>query len=240
MPIHEVIKEIGETCGECIVKHCGDEKKAFIGRLDPMARGLFIILTGAELSLQSKYLTTKKTYQFSFVVGLQTDSDDVLGLLIDKSSETLSIEHLIENIESFPTSYEQKYHRYSSFQPKKKFTDGKRYPLWWWTANKLDCEEEPTKPVEMFSKRIISVDHIDGATLKANILTNLSKLNPEHKFRTSEIIKMWEDEPMFDTIVVTCEFEVSSGFYIRQFVQDLSNSIKHPLMVTDINRLSIE
>ncbi len=46
-------------------------------------------------------------------------------------------------------------------------------------------------------------------------------------------------DPLSDYTELTCTVTVSSGFYIRQFVQDLSDKFNVKLIVSDINRLDI-
>jgi tRNA U55 pseudouridine synthase TruB len=38
---------------------------------------------------------------------------------------------------------------------------------------------------------------------------------------------------------ITCIFSVSSGFYIRQFVKDMSDKLNVKMIVTDIERIEI-
>jgi tRNA U55 pseudouridine synthase TruB len=75
--------------------------------------------------------------------------------------------------------------------------------------------------------------------MKEEFLYKLSLLKTD-KFRKGEIIKQWE-EYEFDKSynVFYCTLSVSSGFYIRQFVKDMSDKLGVKMLVTDIERTEI-
>lgn len=75
-----VYKEVGETPLEAISKIKTTEKLSYIGRLDPLADGLMLVLVGEENKNREAYLDLPKTYRFEFVSGFKTDTYDVLGL----------------------------------------------------------------------------------------------------------------------------------------------------------------
>ena len=41
------------------------------------------------------------------------------------------------------------------------------------------------------------------------------------------------------SIALVFEFAVSSGFYIRQFVKDMSDKLRVKILVTDIERIDV-
>ena len=54
---------------------------AYAGRLDPMASGKLLILIGDECKVQEKYHSLDKEYHVEVLLGVSSDSGDVLGLL---------------------------------------------------------------------------------------------------------------------------------------------------------------
>src|SRR5688572_29193656 len=72
--------------------HFGSEKIGFAGRLDPMAEGVLLLLVGDANFEREAYLNLDKTYQFTALLGLETDSYDLLGLL---TSSTLPANPII-------------------------------------------------------------------------------------------------------------------------------------------------
>eukprot|EP01117_Protostelium_nocturnum_P016365 TRINITY_DN6469_c0_g1_i1.p1 TRINITY_DN6469_c0_g1~~TRINITY_DN6469_c0_g1_i1.p1 ORF type:complete len:349 (-),score=136.62 TRINITY_DN6469_c0_g1_i1:211-1119(-) len=53
---------------------------SFAGRLDPMARGLMIVLKGDAMKRQKEVETVSKVYQFQMLMGFSTDTFDILGM----------------------------------------------------------------------------------------------------------------------------------------------------------------
>ena len=57
------------------------KKSCYCGRLDPMARGEMLFLENMECKSMDNYLGSDKIYEFEIILGLSTDTDDILGLL---------------------------------------------------------------------------------------------------------------------------------------------------------------
>jgi tRNA pseudouridine(55) synthase len=232
-------KPIGTTCGELIKKYSNKEI-AYCGRLDPMAHGLITILTDKDLSLMDEYMKKNKVYKFKFIIGPNTDTDDILGIfVIDEKSTDINLKDVIDYINSFPNEYKQKYHVFSSYKPKKKNSEGKRKSLWWWTANGYEIEDIPERRVKIYKKKITKIETRKGEEMQKEFLSKLEMLK-EDKFRKGETIQQWKNYNFNNTYQeFTCEFAVSSGFYIRQFVKDMSDKLKVKILVTDIERLEV-
>ena len=75
---------------------------------------------------------------------------------------------------------------------------------------------------------------------KEDIITNISKIKSKHDFRQDEIIEQWKNFNFDEELIsVKIKILVTSGFYIRQFVNDISEKINFPLLTFDINRTKI-
>jgi tRNA pseudouridine(55) synthase len=242
-----VYKQIGITCGEVVEKYRQEHKCdriAFSGRLDPMAQGHLLIVYNDEVSNIEKYHKLDKIYQFKFVIGLATDSTDVLGLFINESyNDFIDVEKLKEKILSYrKTIIQQKYHKFSSFIPSKNKFDGKRKPLWWWsTVKPSENIDIPSKPINIYDIEINNIENKKYDELLKELIHNINIINKDNNFRQKEIIEQWENFKNIykENLQFTCTIKVSSGFYVRQFVQDLSDYFNVKMMVTDINRIKI-
>lgn len=53
----------------------------YVGRLDPLAEGVLIVLEGEEINYKQVFLDLDKTYEFEVVLGIVTDSFDQLGII---------------------------------------------------------------------------------------------------------------------------------------------------------------
>jgi tRNA U55 pseudouridine synthase TruB len=114
----------GETMDEFITRikiKYNIIKMGYTARLDPMAKGLVPLVIENECSNIKNYFGTNKYYQVKIILGLQTDSDDPLGIIINKEKITESNYMLIKKfIISYldlinNTTFEQKYHYFYSF-----------------------------------------------------------------------------------------------------------------------------
>ena len=239
MPVITDYKPIGITCGDFIKKY-KDENIAYVGRLDPMAHGLITILTGKDVKNMEEYQKKAKIYKFKFIMGMNTDTDDILGIhTINNKEDQTTLETVIEYINSFPNQYNQKYHSFSSFKIAKRNDKGKRKPLWWWTVNNYHIEEIPEKKVKIYEKKISKIELRDGENIRAEFLAKISKIE-DNKFRKEETILQWKEMDFgYKYNEITAIFSVSSGFYIRQFVRDMSDRLNVKMIVTDIERIEI-
>ena len=120
---------------DLIEKKLLSRKSCYIGRLDPMARGNMLFLENKDCSLMNTFIGTRKSYEFEIIIGLSTDTDDILGILDNKdlNYNTESILSKIDmEIKNSITIINQKFHRYSSYMLRK---GDKRLPLWQWNNN---------------------------------------------------------------------------------------------------------
>jgi|APSaa5957512535_1039671.scaffolds.fasta_scaffold25209_2 tRNA pseudouridine(55) synthase len=238
------IKPPGCTINQYIEKFKQEndiKKLCFCGRLDPMARGKLLLLTNNECKYMNLYLNNPKTYEFEIVFGIQTDTDDPLGILesidiINPNSTPLLLsniyEKLIQQINHYNcTNFNQKFHHYSS----KKI---KGLPLWYYKKNNI-AVERPEHSVEISSISINQLVQYDFTDWKNNIIEQINSIDKTKDFNQTIIIKQWENLNLHNIYTLPISIHVSSGFYIRQFVRDLSDIIQYPLMAYDINRTNI-
>lgn len=82
-------KEVGQTplqCSEIFRSTRTDlanVSMSYAGRLDPMASGKLLILLGDECKNQTSYHGLDKEYQFEVLLGVTSDTADVLGRLTE-------------------------------------------------------------------------------------------------------------------------------------------------------------
>lgn len=218
----EYYKPIGKTTVEVIKKIKEKEKLdkiTFTGRLDPMAHGKILVYHDVK---QLKHNQNKK-YQFEIIIGIQTDSDDCLGM-IENIDLNLTKEKVIEKLNTIKMNeFEQRYHNFSSkiFNKNKSFFKG--------NINNY------THKVSIYDLKIIEEKKYDSKFLIEQIINDIKKINPKYNFRQNEIINQWsalDKIKVLNSLLI--EIDVSSGFYIRQFVRDLNLTC----FAYNINRIS--
>lgn len=239
--LHLLYKSQGETPNQAVSRfkranpEYFDIPMTYAGRLDPLAEGLLLVLSGGKIQEKEAYLELKKTYIFEILWGFSTDTLDVLGMV---SSKEISVPTSIEVkkvLEKSIGKFEQKYPAYSS-----KPING--LPLLEWArSGKLHEIEIPSHEVEVFDS-----GHISRRTILGNDLLNNVKLKIKSvigDFRQKEILNKWvellvnnmDKEFTIDQVSITA----SSGFYVRQFVSDLADSFDVMATTFNIKRTQI-
>lgn len=203
-----------------------NEKLGYAGRLDPMAEGLMLVLVGEENKKRKEYEALSKTYEFSVLFGVATDTYDVMGKIVssgDSGQARMTIEEKIRHIlPQYIGKKKQPYPPYSSRTVKGK-------PLYYWAREgKLGEIVIPTKEIEIFDLQYKGNDSIDNKKLCETIVARIE--NVQGDFRQKEILEGWKEFLTTPSTFPLLHFSVScsSGTYVRslanQFGKDLGGS----------------
>lgn len=231
MGIHVLYKPIGKTPLE-MLDFIKAKKKSYAGRLDPMAHGLLLVLTNEHCLSQNSFHNFDKTYIFELVIGLSTDTYDILGKLVPIKSTGLLNNNISDSLKTMEGPMYQKYPLYSSIR-----INGK--PLWYWAKNdKLDNIEIPGKIVTIYKLECIDSDFINAKSLKKIILDKLILLGDrENKFREKEILNQWKNYNFKNNYKrFKIKAHVSCGTYIRELSQEICKKQKNSGICLDIYR----
>lgn len=247
MAIIVLYKKIGETPKEMIQNYIKNynqhndhqiKKGCVVGKLDPMASGVSICLFDNQCKNMQQYLDKSKVYEFKIIFGLSTDTDDTLGIVTDTYNvQNINIEKIIKELDEFIGIYKQKYHKYSSICIKNK--NHERNPLWKWTKeNRLDEIDIPSKTVNVNKLQLLELKSYNFNILKKIIINNITKVKGD--FRQDEIIKTWKNTSHIENVFIgKFKIECSSGFYVRQLVNELCKKIGLLGTTYNINRTKI-
>lgn len=244
-----VNKPIGWTSNQLIdyIKNNFNEFKnskiSYAGRLDPMAHGLMILLIDDECKRQNEFICKKKIYKSQILLGITTDTYDILGIPILYENNINYDSQKIKNvIKSFIGNYNQYYQNYSSICVKSYITN-ERKPLWKWSKeNRLNEIIIPKKLVNIYN---ISIDDINIITSKEllDIVLNKIALLTQGNFRKELIIDKWKNLLLNNNkfwYIVNMESYVSSGTYIRTLSYDIGTKLNTYALALDINRIKID
>jgi len=242
--VHLIYKNKGETplfAMEEYRKEKGIPKEislTYAGRLDPMAKGLLLILSGDEVFNKEKYTNLKKIYKFHILFGVSTDTGDILGKVKNSPQvrpvEKIQNTNMQEVLKSFIGKQEQQYPMYSS-----KTVNG--IPLWQYARDGLHLEEIPKHEIEIFDLQLEVLEIKKGKEILNDVENRIQKLSGD--FRQEEIIHSWKEnlknsiEEEF--IVVTCVTEVSSGTYIRVLSESVGDKLNVPALAYSIERIQV-
>lgn len=219
----------------------------YAGRLDPLADGLLVVLTGEECKQKEKYLELDKEYVCEVLLGAETDTYDVLGLVprslgeVGKESRknvgyffgTDEISHVLK---TFLGKHIQTYPPYSS-----KPVGGK--PLFAHAREGTLGEiEMPTKEVEIYDIELVSTREITREKLLAEVLAKIATVTGD--FRQQEIIESWktalgEEGTQEKYTLATIRAEVSSGTYMRSTAHELGKKLGMSALAFSITRTKV-
>ena len=183
-------KAVGQTPLQCMEAWRTESGVAanipltYAGRLDPMASGALLVLIGEECKNKDAYLALDKTYEFSVLFGIGSDTNDVLGRLHTTIPGTRSCLapsprvtlgegvdlrlQLLEICENLVGDIELSYPHFSS-----KTVHGK--PLHMWTLEgRLGEIEIPTRVSTIYS---LTADRIESSTRQDLALAARAKVD---------------------------------------------------------------
>lgn len=238
-------KNVGETPLELIDRlraerpELQDETLSYAGRLDPMAEGHMLILVGEEENKNREaYMGFDKEYVVTFLIGVATDTGDVLGMIQDTSVQTLSVQALTEIISSCTNITSQTYPWFSS-----KTVHGKKL-FEHFKAGNPDKITRPTRDVCIYASEVLAYTDTHAVEdIQRYIVQSIQRVHGD--FRQVEILDGWEQ--YFATLKKSCgdsqctmttvdvRLHVSSGTYIRA----LTEVFPIPTVLLKLNRTNI-
>mgnify|MGYP001201409336 CR=1 FL=1 len=228
----------GTQIADFYKKKLNKKKVTLCGKLDIMAQGLLLLLFDDDCKKMKQNLSHDKIYKFRILWGIQTDTDDPLGI-IQNTYPINSIDNSFINnhLSSFIGTYQQKFHIYSAITASN--SSGERHKLWKWA--KLQRLEEiniPSKAVSVKYIKLLNTSNVSLQYVKNSILNKIENIKGDYRQET--IKKQWLDFNKNNNFYIT-DFEayVSTGFYIRQFVRDFSNKTGICGLAFSIDRTSI-
>ncbi len=196
------------------------KKMAYAGRLDPMAEGVVLIITGEELKNFHDHLKHDKEYIGEILFGFSSDTYDVLGL-VERSDKKINREEVRKKLEDSQGDFKFKLPPFSGYK-----LDGK--PLFKWALEgRLDEVDIPTKTAQLKNISVSEIYEISLSGLKAKITDKLSRVIGD--FRQEEIKSRWKrvlNECSKESFIIAkIKINCSSGFYVRSLADMAGKSL---------------
>jgi tRNA U55 pseudouridine synthase TruB len=196
-------------------------------------------------------MTNAKTYRFKLVIGAETHSNDLFGRIewVGKNEDDDVIVGSAESVEfelvQFAKDYRaQRTPAVSSYFMRDQ-VDGERKPMWKaFNSGNLRDEHVKMRPVEIFNANILGKSWISGAQLYES-MKRFSRLLSEKTREDLNVENLLSEFPQTiqarqQFLSLDCEFEVSSGFFVRQFCYDFSTRrFNIPAFAMEITRTRI-
>jgi tRNA pseudouridine55 synthase len=208
------------------------ETLSYAGRLDPLAEGLMLVLIGDANKEREKYLGLDKTYVAEILFGVSTDTHDLLGLVNEIKEASIDENKFSEVANTFLGKFSQKYPAFSS-----KTVGGVQLHELSRSGEVVDIPEH-----EVFLNKftVISQRKITAKDVLKNALFSVDLVSGD--FRQEEIKNKWKSSLKNKNIefgLFEVELQVSSGFYVRQFANDLGEKLGVPALAYSIKRTMV-
>ncbi len=237
MAVHNFYKPLGGSPLDCIKQlkrlhpELMDAPMTYAGRLDPMAEGVIVFLSGEDRHRKEEFQNLPKTYQATFLFGLSSDTYDALGVIQQGNhAPKEKIENVLNDLTG---SHSLPFPPFSSYKIKGK-------PLHWWALeNKLSEIDIPLKEMVVThqSEPIPKTQTLSRIRAEALQRIQLVKGN----FRQSQVTQSWNDlnspTELYTTASIT--LEVTSGTYIRSLAQMMGTQLTCGALLLSLKRTAV-
>lgn len=199
----QVLKEI-----KPFISDEGKSKLTFVGRLDPMAEGNIHILWSGDAEEKNNITLQDKEYQIKVLLGVKTDTDDILGLINFVNKEIKDFD--IKTLKNFVGPFRHDYPKYSSPHIKK--------------VLKGEDIELKKQDGEIYSIDFLGIENLTNADLKHKIFTKLNLCSMEGDFRLDEIKLCWKKffkKNKKDFQILSLNVKCKRGTYMRVLCREL-------------------
>ncbi len=209
----------------------------YAGRLDPQAEGILILLVGEENKERKTYERLSKSYDFSVLFGIESDTYDIMGLpLFQKQHASITTNKIHDILPHFLGAWDQKYPPYSSVR-----VNGK--PLFYWARKQqLTQIHIPSKKIAITDLKLLNSDEsVLIKDLIPHIVQRVSRV--QGNFRQAQIIEAWKLieklHPNQSVKLVHFSVSASNGLYVRSLARDIGKVLKTSSLAWSIKRTSV-
>ncbi len=207
----------------------------YLGRLDPMAEGLLLVLAG-DVKRREEYLALDKRYEFEVLWGFSSDTYDVLGLVSGAGKSPQKLEQKMAGLlKKIGAKKTQVYPPFSS-----RTVSGKSLFMWA-RENRIEEIDIPERSIKIFSIEHIHTRLITGRQLLTEISERLALVGGD--FRQEKILSGWQNALIARQneffMISKCAADVSSGTYIRGLAQEMGKLLNTEALAWSIKRTRV-
>ncbi|MFA6094786.1 MAG: hypothetical protein WC757_02765 [Candidatus Paceibacterota bacterium] len=199
---------------------------SYAGRLDPLAEGVLPVLVGEEENKNRKeFLHSDKEYEVDILLGVETDTGDVMGLVQKIAEVSKSItEKIIDSLGKCIGKFAQEYPTYSSVSISRK--------------NRKSTHPVLPKEVEIYTIDFLGKVQYSATDLLRFVSESVQSVSGD--FRQGKIMKVWEEildgKDTFVFPVLKIKVSCSSGVYMRLLASRIASVCAIPALVLTIKR----
>ena len=223
---HQLAKKVGQKVVEKS-NNKEDKKATHTGTLDPMAEGVVIVLTGEDRFKKSNFSDWKKTYEFKMLIGVSTDTHDLLGIQNKITKDKIDLNEVEDKIKKILPKFIGKQTQIQPSFSSQRINGKSGFDL---AKDGIKFENKINK-IEIFDLKLISTSNISLEKIKQYLYTNIHLVKGD--FRQGEIIDHWNQtlkklnkNNLENLILVKIKAETSKKTYIRSLVRDIAADMK--------------
>jgi len=225
------------------------EKVTYSGRLDPLASGEVLLLTGEDVYKKDGFNKHDKIYKFTVMFGVATDTGDILGLpkkrsLFNKIFRTriipLTKNRITSAVKKFIKTFSQRYPAYSSYN-----ING--VPLWQLARDGKLPKHLPKNKVTIYDIQVFDVYEKGSNEILTECQAKIKSVDGD--FRQEWVGQGWDEvlnknsntdyKNNKEFIFADMRATVSSGTYIRVLCEDIGKKLCTPALAYSIEREEI-
>lgn len=211
------------------------QKATHTGTLDPAAEGVVVVLTGDDRFRKQELANTKKVYIADILLGVSTDSHDLVGFPTDTTSSEVSISknQLKNTLSSLVGKFSQQQPNFSAQR-----IAGESY---------FDLAKRGVQPpkqmndIEIYSIELLSSIKVPLVEIREYHKSRLAEI--EGDLRQKEITDKWIDctnillsRRIADLPLISVSVTCSKRTYIRGLVRDISEELEVPAVLYSLVR----
>ncbi|MBP9827831.1 hypothetical protein KBC55_01625 [Patescibacteria group bacterium] len=238
--LHVVNKPIGATPLDMIVKlretdpTLFDVPMTYAGRLDPMAEGVVLILSGDDRHKKSEFEKLTKVYRATILFGFTSDTHDALGMP-QATGITPVVEEVATAIHNLLGDHTLPFPAYSARK-----VGGK--PLHHYAnTGSLGDVTIPTTTMSVALIEDIRCDQVSPAHLLTDITQCIARVRGD--FRQVAITQAWQNllnaPEAPDVLTAEVTLRVSSGTYIRSLAKLLGERLGSGALLLHLVRTQV-
>lgn len=210
------------------------EPVTYAGRLDPMAEGVLLVLTGETRFEKPRWIKLSKVYEAEVLFGVETDSYDVLGRIESVKLDPLPSEAQVETgLNRLMGEVTLPFPPYSGYRLKGKALHE------WAQRGELDPASIPLKSMQVFEMRVLGAERYSLGVLAKEAVPRINAVSGA--FRQKEVAEDWVGllERMKPALVVRVRWHVGSGTYIRSLAHELGKQMGCGALLWSLKRTSV-
>lgn len=195
------------------------EAMVYAGRLDPMAEGVLLVLTGADRFALPEHLAHDKEYIATILFGVESDTHDALGHLRWSDAPTPVSALCADAVAGLTGAHTLPLPAWSAYRVRGR-------PLHAWAKeNRLHEIDIPKREMRVLGVSDVTVQSVRPATLFDDAVARITRVRGD--FRQAEALEDWRQlsaaNPPF--ALVTATITVTSGTYLRALAHALGTHL---------------